>query len=401
MATVRARPTSSRGSQAHPPWSLPPILLRLLGAGALFMVVLVAHAQPPKLGPSQMSQDLEFLRDVWGPKDVSFTPKTRATFNRIVDNLIKRASTLTPVDFSLGILRAVASSGNGHTSARLDPYFHGLPFRAVWFSDGLFIVRTHPTRVALLGARIDKLGSLTPEEAFARVSPYLSGNLRWKRVLSPNYLRLIEVLQHIGATKSADSIALQVTLKDGTAQTVALGPTPSRDPEDLPPFQQLIRLETPLPKELRARIHGAWSPHWPDVLDTLPTVPIAFQRSEILRSAWLPDAPDVLYIQSDEIKAPDPGESPNPITEILSKRPRAVIFDLRFNSGGDFTQSFLFTQVLPRIMEGRRIYVLVGPGHSRQQSSRHRCSKPVVAGRWSLLAGPWETTTGFGRRPEH
>lgn len=106
---------------------------------------------------------------------------------------------------------------------------------------------------------------------------------------------------------------------------------------------------------------GPWSRRWPDVLDTLPTVPVAFQRSEVLRTAWLTDAPDVLYIQTDEIKASDPGE-PDPLTEILSKRPRAVILDLRFNSGGDFTQTYLFTQVLPRIMRGHRIYVLVGPG---------------------------------------
>ncbi len=315
---------------------------------------------PKSFGPAQMRADLVFLRDVWGPKEASFTPETRATFRAIVDDLIARAPTLTPVDLSLGVSRAVASAGNGHTQARLGPYFHHLPFRAVWFSDGLFVVRTHPSQVALLGARIDRLGALTPEKALARVSPYISGNLQRKRLLSPDYLELLEVLQRIGATTSTDRVRLQVTLKDGSARTVELGPAPSRDPEFLPADQQLIRLENPLPPA--PDVHGPWSMRWPHVLDALPQVPIAFQRSEILATAWLGNAADVLYIRSDQIKVPDPKTSADPIGEILRHRPRAVVLDLRFNSGGDFTQSFLLTQVLPRIMQGHRIYVLVGPG---------------------------------------
>jgi hypothetical protein len=159
-------------------------------------MALAAPLNSPVLGGQQMREDLVYLRDVWAPKDKSFDRKQRTRFEDIINAAIARASELTPVEFSLEISRAVAVSGNGHTSAELGTYFHGLPF----------------------------------------------------------------------------------------------------------------------------------------------------------------------YIKSDLIGAPAPSGVHDPFDDILNPQPRCVVIDLRFNSGGDFTKTILFSLALPRVLPNAKIFVLVGPG---------------------------------------
>jgi hypothetical protein len=239
------------------------VWLALVLPAALQDTALAAPKDSPALTAQQMREDLVYLRDVWAPMDRSFGPEQRAQFNAIVSDAMARVDAMSPADFSLEICRAVAISGNGHTEAELGPYFHGLPFKAAWFSDGLYIVRTHPSYSTLLGARIDRFGKLSAEEALKRVSPFISGTPEHIRVISPAYLRLLELLQRIGASSSAGRATLVLTLRSGEHRSLVLGEEPSHDPEGLPPYQQLIRLE------------GDGDPlgRWPQLLDSLANVP--------------------------------------------------------------------------------------------------------------------------------
>jgi hypothetical protein len=298
-----------------------------------------------------MREDLVYLRDVWAPMDKSFSPGQRVQLNAMVNAATARAEAMSPADFSLEVSRAVAITGNGHTEAQLGPYFHGLPFKAAWFSDGLYIVRTHPSYATLLGARIDRFGALSAEEALQRVSPFISGTPEHIRVLSPDYLRLLEVLRRIGASNSTSRAKLALTLRSGEHRSMVLSEEPAHDPQGLPSFQQLFRLE------------GDDDPpgRWPHLLDSLPSVPTAYQRRTDLVSEWIPGHEGVYYIKADVIAEPPPGIH-DPLADILNGRPHCVVIDLRFNSGGDFTKIIIFSQALPRILPQARIFVLVGPG---------------------------------------
>jgi hypothetical protein len=304
------------------------------------------------LTAQQMREDLVYLRDVWAPMDRSFGPEQRAQFNAIVNAAIARAEAMSPVDFSLEISRAVAISGNGHTEAEPGPYFHGLPFKAGWFSDGLYIVRSHPSYSTLLGARIDRFGTLSAEEALKRVSPFVSGTPERIRVMSPAYLRLLEVLQRIGASNSAGRAKLVLTLRSGEHRSMVLGEEPSRDPEGLPPYQQLIRLEG----------DGDPPDRWPHLLDTLANVPTAYQQRTNLMTEWIPGRESTFYIKADLIGGQATSGTHDPLDDIISGKPRCVVIDLRFNSGGDFTKIIVFSQALPRVLPRSKIFVLVGPG---------------------------------------
>lgn len=315
-------------------------------------MALAVPLNSPVLGGQQMREDLVYLRDVWAPKDKSFDRKQRTQFEDIINAAIARASELTPVEFSLEVSRAVAVSGNGHTSAELGPYFHGLPFKATWFSDGLYIVRTHPSYSTLLGARIDRFGPLSAEESLKRVATFISGTQSHIRVCSSEYLRLFEVLHRIGASSSVDKIKLGLTLRDGKHHSVTLRQGPSRDPEELPAFQQMIRLEG----------DGNSAGRWPHVLDSIENVPPAYQRRTNLMSEWLEGENGVFYIKTDLIGAPAPSGAHDPLEDMLNRPPRCVVIDLRFNSGGDFSKSIVISLALPRVLPNAKIFVLVGPG---------------------------------------
>jgi hypothetical protein len=76
---------------------------------------------------------------------------------------------------------------------------------------------------------------------------------------------------------------------------------------------------------------------------------------------WIPGQEGTFYIKSDLIGPPLPGAH-DPMDDIISGKPRRVVIDLRFNSGGDFGKIIVFSQGLPRLLPRSRIFVLVGPG---------------------------------------
>jgi hypothetical protein len=242
-------------------------------------------------------------------------------------------------------------AGNGHTEADLGPYFHGLPFKAVWFSDGLYIVRAHPQYVGLLGARIDRLGALSANDALQRVTPFIPGTETHVRVLSPGFLRLLEVLHRIGAIESDEKASITLTLRNGKRQSVVLGEEPSGDPEFLPPYQQLIRME------------GDSNPpnRWPDILDSVQHVSPAYQRRANLMTEWIEGREGVFYIKIDLTVDPAPGTR-SPLEDIINGMPRCIVIDLRFNPGGNFGSTVIFSQALPKVAPKAKIFVLVGPG---------------------------------------
>ncbi len=326
--------------------------------GAVCAVLAVIHSTAragpsdrPALAAEQMQEDLQYLRDTWAQKDKSFSSENRAVFKTVVNATLARTHELTPAEFSLEVARAVALSGNGHTNADLGPYLHALPFKAVWFEEGLYVVRTHPAYRELLGARVDRFGGLSAEDCLKRLIPYLSGTPEHIRALSPGYLRQLEILRQLGATAAVDQVELRFTLADGRKKVMTMSEEPSSDPEGLPPYQQLIRLES----------DGDPPGRWPHVLDGIASIPTAFQRRMDLTSEWIGEGHETFYIKSDQVRQPPLGTR-DPFEVILQWKPRTVVLDLRFNSGGDFTKSVQFCEALPRVLPKAKIFVLVGPG---------------------------------------
>jgi len=83
--------------------------------------------------------------------------------------------------------------------------------------------------------------------------------------------------------------------------------------------------------------------------------------------AWIKDGTKILYVRSNQVQSSDQKPLDQKLVfelvqnEVVSRRPKYAIVDLRPNQGGNFFNTVLFTQALPRLLPpDGRVFVLVG-----------------------------------------
>lgn len=337
----------------HGPYSVGALVLMMATVN-----ITSVSAQPLSLTAAQMREDISFLRDKWAPLDRSLGVEQRRAFDDILEEASTKAGQLTPAEFGFEVSRALAVSHNGHTEASFGAFCHFLPIRLWWFADGLYIVKTHPQFSDLLGARVEGIGKITPQQALTRVIPFISGTDEFIKLKSATFLTSLELLHQLGAIPSVDMVKLKVRLRDGTQRAISLGPQPSNDPDPSSElFSQLIPSDMSLPGR------------WHQVLDVVVKKPQIYQRPVVLSYEWIDADPGTLYIRSNRIFGSDHNryELMEKLVallqdEIAPRRPRFVIVDLRLNLGGDFFNTITFAQALPKLVpRDGRVFVLVGP----------------------------------------
>jgi hypothetical protein len=265
---------------------------------------------------------------------------------------------MDPVGFWMEVSRAVALARNGHTTVNAGiPPLPGLPFKAWWFRDGLFIVQTESAQASLLGARIDRIGSVRTEEALRSVAPFISGNDRRIRALSPRYLRIPSLLHRLGLIDSPTEVPLALRWATGEEREERLSRRTGTEPVE----ERAENWEVLIPDALE-------NPgRWKHVLDPLRERPRIYRAPVDVESVWLTGDHQTLYLRSNRIEGGEDQELSLAwkllgivATEVVPNRPRSVFVDLRLNSGGNFGNSLLFAQALPKVMPaGGRVYVLV------------------------------------------
>jgi hypothetical protein len=338
----------------------PNVIVHTLVLCCLALLPLTGYASENSLTARQMREDLLVLKQQWAPLDKSFSPDQRQAFERHLASIENDIDRLTGEAFAMEIMRSVAIARNGHTNANIGSFLgDDLPVRLWWFADGLYVVKAHPDYARLLGARIEKVGSLTAAEAEKRLKPYLAGTDQRIHFLSPGYLVTPRVLQHIGAVEGTTKIPLTLDLGSGALETVSL-PVVAKDPGD----------------ERRAGLNRGYSVlipdademagRWPHVLDHVKERPRLYTPRGDVTASFLDDGKTTLYIRNDTVRSIDG----KPLVEkfasiihkdILSFQPKHIVVDLRLNNGGDFFNSILFAQALPRLLPDQgRISVLVG-----------------------------------------
>lgn len=320
-----------------------------------------ARADDIQLTSAQMREDLVFLKEEWAPLDKSFSDEQRLEFDRLVDETMAATDQLAPQEFALAVMRAAAIARNGHTSANIDRFLgDDLPARAWWFSDGLHIVKTHPEFARLLGARIDRIGSLTTADAQERIKPYLSGTDQRIRFLGPGYLVSPVVLKEIGAIDDTARVPLTLKLADGRTETVELQASGEGDPGDERKAGLNRGYSVLIPDD--AEMPG----RWPHLLDGVGDRSPLYSKRSDLQSRFLDGEKKVLYIRNDTVRSIDETPLVDKFAglfheKILPTQPRYIVVDLRLNNGGDFFNTILFSQAVPRLVPGNgRVFVLIG-----------------------------------------
>jgi tetratricopeptide (TPR) repeat protein len=276
----------------------------------------------------------------------------REQFEGAVRRLHERIPLLARHQIIDEMARIAASVGDGHTNVAptRDPKigFRTLPFKLYLFREGMFVRAAERSHAELLGARVVKIGDLTPEEAVARAREVVGrDNEMGVRFFAPLLLAMPEVLHALGLSESAEAARFTFE-KNGRRQTLTL--KPYGPPDLLPPDTDL----TWLAKE-----------GWVDMRDGAPAV---LWLKDPKDKFWFEQLPDskVVYAQLNEVN--------NKTDESLadfSKRLLAfveanevdkLVLDLRLNRGGNGTllRPLVVGLIKSKVNRRGRLFVLMG-----------------------------------------
>ncbi len=201
--------------------------------------------------------DLDFLQAAVGREHYLFrTNPVPESFRKIAGELKGTASTASDLRMLAGLQRLMTTLGDGHCYATPSPKFiqrlkappDELPLRLHAFSDGLFVIDTHPGFESWVGRRITRVGSVQADEALRRVAGYVPrDNLFRARWRSPGFLGYPGYLEAIGCVgPDSRQIPLGFVSTDGT-ESVA--------PVSFVPMQMAAR-----PPLVPSRLRGAPEP---------------------------------------------------------------------------------------------------------------------------------------------
>jgi hypothetical protein len=299
--------------------------------------------------------DLNALARGYVAHSGSFTATARARARQLVFAARRHAASASNVDFFLDVARVIALSDNGHDSidkgnSTLLPAV-ALPLRMVWMGEDLVITRARREYAELVGARVERVGMLTPQQLFLRYREYQGGKESYRRINPMWLVQNPAVLEAIGATANPERTPVTVQLASGKEETRVLNAISSTEAP---------HLNYPA---------GSWSTYLSDpekaagwtALGKAP--PMYLQDPDrYFQMAELPML-DALYVQL-RINMSMPGEEIEPFVAAVSQRlaspPRNAVVDLRFDTGGDIGTTLELMRQIGRRVPGR-IFVITSP----------------------------------------
>jgi hypothetical protein len=323
------------------PW---PVWLVALGAAGWFgrkwlliaATIIAFHPVPvpPIFQPEPQSrreaqiQDLRHFEHV-RRNERSWTEEKRARFDAQVAALQERAGELTDAEFMLGLARAQATIDNGHSNAsatamiRRSPH---LPIRTAFFGDELRVMRANAAHEDLLGARVTHINGVEVADVAARFRDAFGGPDPSFRIIAP---LLMETPAYLGAVGIESEDIVLTFESDGSASVErTMEPVNSDDveawalPGDLPLPWKRDRAtdETVIPAALPLYLQNADSGYWRADIPELGAVYVNIGTNLDDKSGE-----DLRTFSTETASA------------LTARRPRAVVIDLRFNHGGDYS----------------------------------------------------------------
>jgi hypothetical protein len=339
------------------------ILLCLCSSiGAQTNVGPTAASGRPKLSPAQWREDLQFAVETFLARDHSFSPEARAQFRAAIAQLQKTVDTKTDEQIVVELARAVALAKNAHTRlylVRNRSELRRYPIRVWWFPEGLYVVRTTPEYSALLGARILSIAGRSVQQVKNDVAPLYAGNDAWRTYLSAYTMTSPDVLMGLGLIPESGKTEVVFIDRQGGKGRRVLEPLPLRRSDQ--PTESWWDL---CPK--RPRNDGEWM--------SAMTVPVERQPFYVLdteRGYWSHYLPEdrILYLQFNRSGNTPGGESlaefgRRTIAEIQTMGVKKIVFDVRFNTGGDLSVGRPFIDQLGAFAKDHKIKVYVITGRA-------------------------------------
>lgn len=283
-------------------------------------------SEPKNIKESQL-QDIEYL-SLFPDYDQSFDTQMKRDFFFLQLDQLKSKLPVTEAAFEMEIAKALAYADNGHTNISAGARarrLNNIPLRFYWFKEGLYTILAREGYEEILGKRILTLNGIPPEELLLDMKMWRGGTPESLKANSPLYFISPEILHAIGMGSSPNSIQLKVEDENGNLLTRDV--FASTEEKDIP---------------------GYWVPYW---LHPYPMIKASKWKSckaEMRKSISLQNMyqnvhhkfiGSTLYVQINDNYDTEERELRNYLervtVEMEERQPIRVVFDLRFNPGGN------------------------------------------------------------------
>jgi hypothetical protein len=341
------------------------LITLILAAAAGFFTAMQFHFHPAAPQPPNLSglapldaqrQDLRYFRQLIA-LDRSFGPTARSEANRRLDALDSLGNVLDRPHLSVTLMQIDALADNGHSRVESEASAapSALPVRVAAFSDGLYVMRAFENHADLLGGRVLAIDGESIDAVMSKLEQLRGGTRGWRRLHASQYLTQQDMLYGVGVAQDLQHSNWTVETPGGATITRRLDAyVPSTS-------EPAVFVKRWLSSEPLAGMPGAWRAFEPN-----HPLPITWtDYDQAFRSLRLPGTcSQFIQLKSN---ADQGGQN---IRKFLSsterhlkrEQPCNVIFDLRYDDGGDYTNTYRFARALPGLLApAGRVIMLIGP----------------------------------------
>lgn len=349
------------------PWSITPrIHLRQTGEGLVgdwqeedshypMWLGRVPDLPTPDDRTAAWLQDIDTLDTRFLRFDRSFGVEARTEFRQRLAELRDRVADMSDGEIMIALSQAVALADNAHTRLymlRNRTVFRRLPIRFWWFGDSLRIVSANANHRHLLGCQIDTISGTPALEAQEIAATAVSGNLSWANYKSTYLLSSPETLHGLGL--AAPDAPVELGLSDCEAGSIAtVSALPLERSDD--PVEAWWELSPYLAVQ-NGRVQV--------LADRTDNLPLYLSQSDNVHWYQRLDGQGLFYIQLNRAEAmgdQDFGDFSESLLAAFRAQPnRALVIDLRFNTGGNASLLEDLMETLQAESADMRRYIITG-----------------------------------------
>ncbi|MCE4565171.1 hypothetical protein INQ51_12705 [Maribellus sp. CM-23] len=296
------------------------------------------------------SADIEYMK-VELPKNHYdlYMVKSEQDFFTGLDDISKIQHQLSDFEVAVKLQQLIASFGDSHTTLNLKPFFDYnkiLPVGLMWFSDGLWVQSTTKSNETILGAKLLEINGNSISEIIDSLSTISAiDNLASIKKSAPKIIPAIQYLEYFGfAAQPETKLTLE---KDGETIEYLIHPEQMNN-------NNMVRV---LPNPIPLCYQNTRLPFWSKVLTTDNVFYIQYNK------CWSREYPPSGF-KGDIQKLPSFSAFHRAIVDSIQQNDfDKVVFDIRFNGGGNSYQGTKLIEELStidKIKSEGKLYVITG-----------------------------------------